>query len=240
MTELLHEFVGPRVPGSERRRHPGRYLLPTTLLSLAAICLVISIFLPYWEMTLHAPQYPGGLKMHAYLNRLTGDVREIDGLNHYIGMRPLGEAAQLERSLSLTAVGVIALLLLGAVFVHTRWAAYLSVPALLFPLLFLGDLYFWMRQFGQNLDPHAPRSSAIKPFVPPILGVGKVGQFHTVARVEAGYALALLASGLILAGLYFHRRAYKPLVEVERRSRTRATPTRDRDPQSEPIRVAGS
>lgn len=191
-----------------------RYLLPSLLLALAAFCLLVSIFVPYWRMTLLAPQYPGGLQVQVYVDRMTGDVREIDGLNHYIGMRPLGEAAHLERSLSIIAIAVLSLLVVAAIFIHSRWAALLALPALLFPALFLGDLAFWLRNFGQNLDPRAPLSNAIKPFVPPVLGEGVVGQFRTVAMVERGFYLAILASCLILLGLYFHRRAYKPLVEA--------------------------
>ena len=41
-----------------------------------------------------------------------------------------------------------------------------------------------------------------------------VAQFRTIASLEPGMILAILASLLILAGLYFHRRAYKPLVEA--------------------------
>jgi hypothetical protein len=40
-----------------------------------------------------------------------------------------------------------------------------------------------------------------------------VGQFRTIASFEIGIYLAFLAGLLIIAGLYFHRRAYKPLVE---------------------------
>jgi len=74
-------------------------------------------------------------------------------------------------------------------------------------------MYVWMRNFGQNLDPTAPLSSAIKPFTPPILGEGVVGQFVTVASFQIGLWLAFLAALLILLGLYYHRRAYKPLVD---------------------------
>ena len=80
--------------------------------------------------------------------------------------------------------------------------------------MFLGDMAFWLRNFGQNLDPRAPLSKAIKPFVPPVLGEGFVGQFRTVAAVDSGFYLAVMASVLILIGLYFHRRAYKPLVDT--------------------------
>jgi hypothetical protein len=214
MTEALERFLGPRVTPEVMAERRLRFLLPTLVLGIAGVLLVASIFLPYWRMTLLAPQYPDGLQVRAYLDRLTGDVREIDGLNHYIGMRPLGEAAQLERSLSVLAVATIALLVLAAVFIHNRWAALLALPALLFPAGFLGDLHYWLRSFGTHLDPHAPLSSAVKPFVPPVLGRGTVGQFATVALPDSGLWLAFSASLLILVGLWLHRRAYKPLVEA--------------------------
>jgi hypothetical protein len=190
------------------------YLLPTVFMGLAAFCLIVSIFQPYWSMTLEAPQYPNGLHIQSYINRLEGDVGEIDGLNHYIGMRPLAEAAQLERSLSVVLIAVTSLLVIATIFVHTKWAVLLALPALLFPIFFLADLGFWLRNFGQNLDPTAALSNTIEPFTPPVLGEGLIGQFRTVASAESGFYLACLASILILIGLYFHRRAYKPLVEA--------------------------
>ncbi|MCL4862488.1 MAG: cytochrome C [Caldilineaceae bacterium] len=215
MAEGMEQFIGPRVPENEWRANRIRYVIPTLLFAAAAVLLIVSIFWPYWRLTLHAPQYPKGLTVQAYLNRLEGDVFEIDGLNHYIGMRPLNEAAQFEREVSIIGVAALALLILAAIFVHTRWAALLALPALLFPAIFLADLQFWMANFGQNLDPRAPLSSSIKPFVPPVLFEGKIGQFRTWAEPDTGLYLAIAASVVILIGLYFHRRAYKPLVDRE-------------------------
>lgn len=214
MTENVEKILGPRVPADEMRANRGRYLLPTALFLLAALLLLVSIFQPYWHMTLFAPQYPKGLTVHAYLNNLEGDVSELDGLNHYIGMRPLAEAASFEKSISVIGVVVLVLLVLAAVFVHNRWAALLALPALLFPVIFLLDLQFWLANFGTNLDPTAALSSSVKPFVPKVLGEGLIAQFKTVATPGVGLWLAMLASLLILIGLYFHRRAYKPLVEA--------------------------
>lgn len=210
---VFKKFVGPRAPSDIAEEERIHYRRPSLLLALAALLLLISIFFPYWKMTLMAPQYPGGLEVQVYVNRMTGDVSEIDGLNHYIGMRPLDEAAQLERSVSIAAITMLAMLLLAAIFIHTRWAALFALPAVLMPYLFLADMYFWMRNFGLNLDPTAPLSSAIEPFVPPIWGEGLVGQFRTIAEFQIGIYMAFLAGFLIIAGLYFHRRAYKPLVE---------------------------
>ena len=210
----LDKIIGPRIPDSVLHRERRRFRRPTLLLGTAALLLLISIFFPYWRIRLFAPQYPGGLVAKVYVNRVEGDVHEIDSLNHYIGMRPLEEAAQLERSLSIILIVAMALLVAGAIYVHSPWAAVLSLPALLYPLIFLADLYYWLWNFGTNLDPRAPLSSSVKPFVPPLLGEGRVGQFRVVAIWDIGLWLAILASILILVGLYYHRKAYKPFYEA--------------------------
>jgi nitrous oxidase accessory protein len=214
--QTVHSVIGPRVPADELPRRRMRYAIPTLLFIIAGAMLVGSFSQPYWRMTLFAPQYPKGLHLQAYLDRLEGDVREIDILNHYIGMRPLNEAAQLERKFSPVLIGALGGLLLAAVFVHSRWAAVLALPALTFPAGFLLDLHLWMSHFGQNLDKTAPLSSSIKPFTPPILGEGVIGNFRCVASADVGLWIAAAASLVVLAGLYFHRRAYKPLVDAQR------------------------
>ncbi|MFO0839935.1 MAG: cytochrome C [Phycisphaerae bacterium] len=219
MTTAAEKLLGPRVPTAERRAHRLRYRLPTILLLVAGTMLGASYTQPYWKMTLHAPQYPKGLHVQAYLNRLVGDVKEIDGLNHYIGMRPLNDAAQFERATSAMLIGAVALLLVGAILIHNWWAALLALPALLLPLGFLADLQYWLATFGTNLDPKAALSSSIKPFVPPVLGVGVIGQFKTVASAGIGLWIAIASSLVVLIALWFHRRAYKPLVDARRAAR---------------------
>jgi hypothetical protein len=194
-------------------------LVASALLLLGGLLLIGSLFFPYWRLTLHAPQYPKGLHVELYVNRVTGDVAEIDGLNHYIGMAPLAEAARWERSVSLVAGAVLALLLLAAIVVHNRWAALLALPTIVYPAVFLADLYYWLYRFGHSLDPKAPLSTSIKPFTPTILGDGRVGQFRTTASLEEGFLLVLAAVAVVLVALYFHRRAYKPLAEARRRAR---------------------
>lgn len=205
-------ILGPRIPPELWQKEKKRFLLPSLVLAGAAMLLLASVFFPYWKITLFAPQYPGGLEASMYVNRLTGDIQEIDGLNHYIGMKPMGDAAVLERTLSVFIVIGIALLLLAAVYVHSPLALILCIPAILYPAFFLGDLYFWMRNFGMNLDKRAPLSGSIKPFVPPLLGDGKIGQFVTTASWEMGLYMSIAASVLMLVGIYLHRRAYKPLI----------------------------
>jgi len=215
MSSEMEKLIGPRVPADELKANRARYILPTLLFVAAAVLLIISVLQPWWQLKLNAPQYPNGLYVVAYVNQMTGDVSEIDGLNHYIGMRPLREAAQFEQSISVAGIIAIALLILAAAFVHSKWAALLALPALVLPLFFLADLQFWLANFGMNLDPNAALSSSIKPFIPPVLWKGTIAQFSTVPRLLTGFWLAVTASGLILVGLFFHRRAYKPLVDAQ-------------------------
>lgn len=182
--------------------------LPSVLFILAGVLLFVSINQPYWGLVLQAPQYPGGLQMRVFVNNMTGDddprldeVREIDGLNHYIGMKSLYEAAKLERSIAIPAVILMAVMLAVAAVWRRRWTWLLAVPAMLFPFIFLADLAYWMANFGQNLDPYAPLSSSIEPFVPPVLGEGVIGQFKTVAYVDTGWYIIITGSALILVGV---------------------------------------
>jgi copper chaperone NosL len=197
----------------------GAYLVPTALLMTAALLLIVSMFVPYWRMTMFAPQYPKGLHVDVYVNHLQGDMREIDELNHYLGMQPLDAGGQFERSISMLSIVVLGLLLVAGVFVHNQWAGVLALPVIGYPLVFLADLYYILYNFGHSIDPKSALGGAIQPFTPPIFGEGKVGQFRTVAEAQPGLILALAAVIVVLAALWFHRAAYKPVVDARRRAK---------------------
>lgn len=198
-------------------RRLADYLIPSTLLMLGALFLIVSMFLPYWSMTMTAPQYPKGLRVDVYVNRLEGDVHEIDALNHYLGMPSLDEGGKFERSISILSIVVLGLLLVATVFVHNQWAAILAIPVFAFPLLFLADLYYILYTYGHSIDPQSALGGAIDPFTPPLLGEGLIGQFGTVASLEIGFYMAIGAVLVVGVGLWFHRAAYKPLVEARQR-----------------------
>lgn len=216
MTSLLEHIIGPRIDQGDLKRNGIKYGTPGFLLLGARILLLVSLFVPFWHMELVAPQYPENLHLVAYVNHLAGDVAEIDSLNHYIGMRPLGEAAQIERSVGVYVMIFFVLMLELASWIHTRWAVLLVLPVLLFPIVFLVDLHLWMSHFGMNLDPDAPLSNAVDPFVPPVLGTGMVGQFKTVASPGLGLILSSIASLVMIVALFFHRRAYLPLLKAQK------------------------
>lgn len=193
------------------------YLLPSALLMLAALLLIISMFLPYWRMTMYAPQYPKGLSVDVYVNRLEGDMREIDQLNHYLGMPSLDEGGRLERSISVVSIVVLGLLMMAGVFVHNQWAAILALPVLAYPFIFLADLWWILYRYGHSIDPTSALGGAIEPFTPPLFGVGIIGQFETVAQPGLGLLLVAGAVVVVLVGLWSQRAAYKPIVDARKR-----------------------
>lgn len=206
-------ILGPRVPREEMQQHAERYRIPTALFSLAALLLLVSIFLPYWTLLLEAPQFPDGLRISAYVNRLEGDVVELEGLNHYVGLGSFEDGAVLERSIAIGAVLVLGGLLAAAILFHSRWVIIFTLPALLFPLAFIADLQWWLWRYGHNLDSSAPFADAVGEFTPPIFGAATIAQFDTLALPGWGFVLAVIASVLTAVGLWYHRRAYKPLVD---------------------------
>lgn len=183
------------------------------LFSAATLLLFVSLLLPYWILRLQAPQFPGGLTVRAFINRLEGDVVELEGLNHYVGLDSFDNGAVFERSIAIIAVLVIGGLLLAAFAIHSRWVVALVLPAMLFPLIFIADLQYWLWVYGHSLDPRAPLASAVGEFTPPIFGPAEIAQFDTLALPGPGLILATVASVVIGFGLVAHRRAYKPLVD---------------------------
>lgn len=164
------------------------------LLYAIAVCAVLSLVMPWWYITMHAPQYPDGLRVTVSVFSVSGDVAEVDDLNHYIGFRPLEQIALTERKMAWLAIPAALLPLLGALFIKRRYAWLTAVPTALIAPFFLGDLVTWMWYAGHHLDPHAALSNSVAPWTPHFLGPGGVGQFRTFAMFDPGFLVAALAT----------------------------------------------
>lgn len=152
----------------------------------------------WWHFWLYAPQYPGGLELVISLKGMTGDVHEIDLLNHYIGMEHLEYAAQTE--IHYAGWGMVLIAVVTAALAHLggrklNWL--IPIPALMLPLGFVVDSFHWLYRFGHHLDPHAPLK--IGTFTPQLFGNGKIGQFETYATPSLGFWLAVGGAVLIIA-----------------------------------------
>src|SRR5688572_30991748 len=56
-------------------------------IAISALMMIAAYVMPLWQILMWAPQYPEGLEMEIWINNITGDVKIISALNHYIGMK---------------------------------------------------------------------------------------------------------------------------------------------------------
>jgi hypothetical protein len=178
--------------------------VPRLLLLVAALLLVPTYLAPLWRMTMFAPQYPDGLRLDIHSYKLEGgnrgqDVKEINLLNHYIGMRDLTTADFTEFKWMPFVIGMLGLLFLRAI-VHGRLADLLDVVVLYlyFGLFSLWSFAYKLWSYGHSLSPTA--SVRVAPFMPPLFGHKKLANFDVYSYpAPASYALAGVAGALLLA-----------------------------------------
>src|SRR5438477_9962306 len=101
--------------------HKPLNLTSRILLLLGAVCIATALFFPLWKMHLVAPQYSDGLDLYIFPYKIQGGglngqhLSEINGLNHYIGMKPLQAADFMEMRWMPFVLGLIILMTLRSV-----------------------------------------------------------------------------------------------------------------------------
>src|SRR3972149_7397344 len=122
-------------------RPEGPWLIAAVV---ACALLAASLFLPLWQMELVAPQYPKGLVMKAYGDRFQGDpstpyedVREINGLNHYIGMKPIEEVTEMRLFVPSVVALIAGTVLVSFAAWKRKWLKALILASLCFMPVFL-------------------------------------------------------------------------------------------------------
>ena len=181
---------------------------PRAFVLLAFLLLVPCYLFPLYDMTMFAPQYPDGLRLHIYSYKLDGgnkgqDVKEINVLNHYIGMRDLVTEDFTEFKWIPFVVGVMGLLFLrGAVMGRMTHLVDTLVLYLYFGAFALWSFGYKMYSYGHSLSPTA--AVKVDPFLPPMFGYKKLANFEVYSYPGPGsYALVavavLLAVAIVLA-----------------------------------------
>lgn len=161
----------------------------STLVLIGSALIICSFWFPYWNLTLKAPQYPTGLRLHVYMDHIEGDVSEVNILNHYIGMKSLNDAAQLERRFAWLGILAFALGAFLILPIGRKLYKVLYIPPIVFLVGFVADMFYWLYDAGHNLNPDAPVN--ISPFTPAMLGRGEIGQFSTLAFFGSGFFIVL-------------------------------------------------
>jgi hypothetical protein len=156
---------------------------------------------PVWYVALEAPNYPKeafpkGIPVYFHLDGFSGDVHEMNIINHFIGMYPMEAGAQLERALSpFILMGITLMMILFFVF-RGKWSSLLLVPSILTPLGFFGFYAGWLYWYGHNLQEWG--MFKVKPFMPTALGDGRVAQFTTHSYPTIGFYILLIISVLCI------------------------------------------
>ncbi|WP_026581925.1 hypothetical protein [Bacillus sp. J33] len=178
--------------------------LSSILLLTAATLIAASLFFPWWGMRFFAPQYPEGLNIIVYPNKLDGEIDIVNGLNHYIGMKNFSEANFPElRYLPFVIGGLAVLTFITGLLKRKTILKVLIGSFILCGMLGLWDLYRWLKDFGTNLSPTAPIT--VEPFIPPIIGENTLANFVTHSYLGTGFYLAAAAFILLIIPLWKDR-----------------------------------
>jgi copper chaperone NosL len=171
-------------------------------LLVLVIPLVAAITQPLWKISLHAPQYPDGLWMEIYMHKVDGGndgqhIREINTLNHYIGMHKIDRAELSDLDWIPFALGLLLILALRCALIgNVRTLVDLVVLTGYITVFAFGRFIYKLHVFGHNLDPTAPIK--VDPFTPAVFGTKHIANFTETSWPQLGTLLVgIFATGTI-------------------------------------------
>ena len=173
------------------------------MLILAGICILSAVYFPIWRIELDAPQYPEGLALLIYANRLGGEVEIINGLNHYIGMKTLHAEEFIEFTVLPYIIGFFGIwaIVVGLYFKSRRSVLILLITFALFGVLAMYDFWRWEYEYGHNLDPTAAIIVPGMAYQPPLIGFKQLLNFGAFSIPDLGGWMML--TGGVLIGLVY-------------------------------------
>ncbi|MHB8259206.1 MAG: nitrous oxide reductase accessory protein NosL [Bacteroidia bacterium] len=169
------------------------------ILFLCGIVLISILFIPIWRIDLSAPQYPEGLDLFIFANKLDGNVDIINGLNHYIGMKTLHTEDFIEFKILPYVIIFFAALFLIVAFLRNRKLMYvLFILFLSFGIISMIDFWKWEYDYGHNLNPHAAIIVPGMVYQPPLIGFKQLLNFGAYSIPDTGGWLFITTGALLL------------------------------------------
>ena len=159
--------------------------------------LSFTYFLPLWEITLEAPQYPEGLGLEIWINQMQGqhpgDLNKINNLNHYIGMKTIKPESIPELKIMPWVMrGVMLIGLLVAATGRRSWLTFWLLIFIVVSTAGLVDFYLWGYDYGHNLDTeHAIIKVPGMSYQPPVIGAKKLLNFRAISLPGIGGWIAI-------------------------------------------------
>lgn len=173
-------------------------------LLVSALMLISAYYVPLWQILMWAPQYPEGLGMKIWINNITGDVKIISALNHYIGMKHIEVSMFPEFGFMVYIVAGVIGLGLVATIINKRFAL------ITYTLILLGcgvaalvDFYLWGYDYGHNLDPTAAIIVPGMSYQPPLIGTKQLLNFTAFSGPDVGGWIFMISFILVFVALAF-------------------------------------
>lgn len=169
------------------------------LILILTLSLIAVYFVPIWNISLQAPQYPEGLGMQIWLSKITGDLNTINGLNHYIGMKTIQPDSIEELKLMPYIIGFLTVFGL-IVFIFNKRSLLLSwlIFVLILGTAGMYDFWTWEYDYGHNLDPTAAIKVPGMNYQPPLIGSKQLLNFNATSMPDIG-GYIIFAAGIIAA-----------------------------------------
>jgi copper chaperone NosL len=180
---------------------------------ICGLALIVVLFVPLWQIELAAPQYPEGLVLKMYPNKLAGNVDIINGLNHYIGMKTLHANNFIEFTVLPYIIGFFAVLcFLVAIINKRKWLYGLLISFFLFGVIAMIDFYRWDYNYGHDLDPNAAIQVPGMTYQPPLIGYKQLLNFGAYSIPDIGGWIFIGVGLLLLTAVILQFRTKKKLV----------------------------
>jgi copper chaperone NosL len=187
------------------------------ILIVTSLALISTYFLPLWSIDLWAPQYPEGLSMQIWLNKLSGDVDIINGLNHYIGMAHIKEEMFPEFKILPSIVAFFVGFGLISAFLKSR--KMLVVYLLLFVfggIVALYDFWKWGYEYGHNLSPDAAIKVPGMAYQPPLIGYKELLNFGAYSVPADGGWVFISAAIIVCILVYFEFIRKQKMIKIQK------------------------
>jgi copper chaperone NosL len=169
------------------------------VLILCSAGLVTVLFVPMWRIDLQAPQYPEGLMLLIYPNKLAGNVDIINGLNHYIGMKTLHTEDFMEFTVLPYIIGFFAIsFILVAISNRIKSLYIICLLFVGFGILAMYDFWRWEYNYGHNLNPEAAIIVPGMAYQPPLIGFKQLLNFGAYSMPDIGGWIFVSVGVLVL------------------------------------------
>jgi len=174
------------------------------LIIIGALMIMLTFVFPLWYIDLEAPQYPEGIGLEIWINQIVGqnphDLANINGLNHYIGMKEIEPESIPELKIMpylmifMMLFGIMAAILGKRPIVYT-WILLFIIMA----VVGMYDFYMWEYDYGHNLNPQAAIKIPGMAYQPPLIGSKMLLNFNAISMPHI--ATYILVCTVVLAAI---------------------------------------